>query len=219
MDHDSRPRTKNRDHDDGIPIDEESGEDSGDERDTHELGRLARGIDGVGKLLGRKNSDFLAHANTSLHSLLSRHGTLLEHGGDSGPPTGSSGFPTGHILAPASASSSDFADLEAFKPPRNGHDEYLSRQRQLFLSPAEQARQNDVIIGRMHGWMDELLGMQETIAGLHMELEGVEVDEEAGFDKETDELGQEEAKEKREDEILDEMIDKVGSIVFPLTRR
>lgn len=221
---------KHPDHNDGIPIDEESEVDSGDEdRDTHDLGRLARGIDGVGKLFDtRKNSDFLAHANTSLHSLLSRHGTLLEHPGaaDSGPPTGSSGYPTGHILAPASASSSDFTDLEAFKPPRNGHDDYLSRQRQLFMTPGEQARQNEEIIGRMRGWMDELLGMQEGIAGLHLELERVEVDQEEvrgdvkddGM-KETDGQGAEEAKEKREEKIMDEMIDKVSSVVHHSMRR
>lgn len=219
IEHEARPRLKHRDHAaDGVLMGEESEEEDRagggpDEEGNHDLGRLARGIDGVGNLFNmqRRNSDFLKHANTSLHSLLSRHGTLLEHdaAGDSGPPTGSSTYPTGHILAPASASSTtDLTDLETLKPPRNADDEYLVRSRRMFMDPAEQARVNERIIGGMRVWMDELLGMQEGIAELHMRLEGVEVDEEGEtMDDGKGERGNDE--EKREDKIMDEMIDKV----------
>ena len=199
--------------------------------DQDELARLASGMDAVGRSFPdtRRSAEFLTHANTSLHSLLSRHGTLLEHhhhhhpAADSGPPTAStSGFPpTGHIVAPGSASSSDLTDLDVLKPPRNADDEYLTRMKQLFTTPEERAWENERIVGRMHRWMDELVVMQEGIAALHIKLEGVAVDGEGleGTAREADgkettrsdgKQAREEAEEKREDRIMDQMIEQVG---------
>ncbi|GHJ89345.1 hypothetical protein NliqN6_5747 [Naganishia liquefaciens] len=218
--------------------DEPRGRDE-EERDKEELGRLASGVDAFGGTFSdsRKSAEFLRHANASLHSLLSRHSTLREHPSAesaAGPSAGSSGYPMGHIVAPGSASSSDFTDIDALKPSRNADDEYIARLRHLFTSPEEQARENERIMGNMHRWMDELVVMQEGIAALHMKLEGVQVDghEEAGDkhagvkdqtgsaehgpdDKGTTPDGtqaREDAKEKREDQIMDEMIDQLHQL-------
>lgn len=246
----SRPRTKHLDRNtDGVPIDEGSDEDHGSrsdggDNDRGELGRLAKGIDGIGKAYDtRMHSDFMKHANESLHSLISRRGTLLEHSAvDSGPPTSSGQHPQGHIFASNTTSANDYADIDVLKPPRNAHDEYLSQQRRLFPSPAEQARKNDEIIGNMHNWMDELLQMQEGIAELHMKLEGVEGEDGDDEFELKDKLGtedvlgkreqeearskdgekaagsekgkqQEEEEEKREDEIMNEMIQQVSDLL------
>lgn len=231
-----------------MPIDEGSDEDHGSRSDSgdidrDELGRLAKGIDGIGKAYDtRMHSDFMKHANESLHSLISRRETLLEHSAvDSGPPTSSGQYPQGHIFESNSTSANDYTDIDVLKPPRNAHDEYLSQQRRLFPSPAEQARKNDEIIGNMHNWMDELLQMQEGIAELHMKLEGVEGEDGDDEFKLKDKLGtedvlgkreqgearikdgekaagvekgkqQEEEEEKREDEIMNEMIQQVSGL-------
>lgn len=214
----------------GMSDGEQSGGRDHVQRGRDELGKLASGMDAAVDSPfpdARRSAEFRRHANTSLHSLLSRHGTLLEHHpADSGPPTAStSAYPTGHIVAPGSASSSDWTDLDALKPPRNADDEHLARGRQLFTSPEEQARENERIVGRMHRWMDELVVMQEGIAALHMKLEGVGMDGE-GFEGKAGEAergedgkettpsdgkqARDEAEEKREDHIMDEMIEQVG---------
>lgn len=247
----SRPRTKHLDRNtDGVPIDEESDEDRGSKSDSgdndrDELGRLAKGIDGIGKAYDtRMHSDFMKHANESLHSLISRRGTLLEHSAlDSGPPTSSGQYPQGHIFASNSNSANDYADIDVLKPPRNAHDEYLAQQRRLFPSPEEQARKNDELISTMHKWMDELLNVQEGIAELHMKLEGVEGEngddefklkdkldakdvsgkreEEEARGKDTEKAAEleerkqrEEEEEEREDKIMDEMIQQVSVFLY-----
>lgn len=228
-------------------MDEESDEDhrsrsDGSSQDRDELGRLARGIDGIGRAYDTsKQSDFMKHANESLHSLISRRGTLLEHNAaDSGPPTSSGLYPQGHIFASNLNSATDYADIDILKPPRNAHDEYLAQQRRLFPSPEEQARRNDEAIRNMHNWMDELLDVQEGIATLHMKLEGVEGEDGDGEFKLKDKLDgrdvpgetkrddartrdaekandgkdeskpREEEERKREDAIMDEMIQEVS---------
>jgi hypothetical protein len=228
-------------------MDEESDEDhrsrsDGSSQDRDELGRLARGIDGIGRAYDTsKQSDFMKHANESLHSLISRRGTLLEHNAaDSGPPISSNLYPQGHIFASNLNSATDYADIDILKPPRNAHDEYLAQQRRLFPSPEEQARRNDEAIRNMHNWMDELLDVQEGIATLHMKLEGVEGEDGDGEFKLKDKLDgrdvpeetkrddartrdaekaddgkdeskpQEEEERKREDAIMDEMIQEVS---------
>ncbi|KAJ9118738.1 hypothetical protein QFC22_003959 [Naganishia vaughanmartiniae] len=217
-------------------------------QDDQQLADLARGIGGIEHHLdAKKRSEFMQHANKSLHSLLSRHSTILEHGGtDSGPPTAlPNQYLPGHIIAPRPGSSTDDStDLELLKPLPNAHDEYVAHQRNLFPNSRDQAKENTKTISKMHQWMDEIARLQEEIAGMHMQLEGVgtetqgdgqgyelsekledgdlvdygkpepgrTLDEANGKGNETRNRSAEEKDKKREDAIMEEMIQKLHNL-------
>ncbi|KAJ9101228.1 hypothetical protein QFC21_003447 [Naganishia friedmannii] len=215
-------------------------------QDDQQLADLAKGLGGIEHHLeAKKQSEFMQHANRSLHSLLSRHSTILEHGGtDSGPPTSTNPYLPGHILAPRPGSSADdYTDLETLKPLPNAHDEYVAHQRNNFPNSKDQAKENTEIIAKMHHWMDGISELQEEIAGMHMQLEGVDTETEGDHEYELSEKledktllddgqteqgrvqgngsgngnenrnrGAEAKDKKREDGIMDEMIQKLHNL-------
>lgn len=251
--HSSQPRTHEGEESDYRPESSESTrryEPDEPSRDDQKLADLAKGIGGIEHHLdAKKQSEFMQHANKSLHSLLSRHSTILEHGGtDSGPPTSTDQYLSGHILAPRPGSSADdYTDLESLKPLPNAHDEYVAHQRSMFPDSKDQAKENAKIISKMHQWMDEISGLQEEIAGMHMQLEGVgtKTENDVGYElsekledkdlvdddkpekghdqgygrglgKENRNHGAEAKDKKREDGIMDDMIQKVSLSVDSL---